>query len=167
VIETVIRLILTHVPLLLFVLAIGLGWLNRRGAPSKADHYLRWILLLSIGVDSLWAGLYHVFAPETAAAFIGWQVSPFQFEIGVADIALGVTAVVSFWRSLDFRAAVVVYASIFFAGVVYGHIHDAFVAGNFAPGNVGVMLMLSILRPILLVGLLWAAMRDRQQGGAS
>jgi hypothetical protein len=166
-IETVIRLILTHVPLVCFVLAIGLAWLTSSGAASTADHYLRWLLLLSVGVDGLWAGLFHLFAPETAASFIGWQDSPFQFEIGVADFALGVTAIASFWRSLDFRAAVVVFASIFFAGVVYGHIHEALAAGNYAPGNVGVMLAITILRPVLLVGLLWAAMRDRNDSGAA
>lgn len=29
---------------------------------------------------------------STAAALIGWQVSPFQFEVGMADLAIGATA---------------------------------------------------------------------------
>jgi hypothetical protein len=164
-IETAIRQLLTHVPLVMFLLALVIAWFTSRRARSKADHYLRWLLLLAVGVDGLWAGLYHILAPETAASFIGWQVSPFQFEIGVADTALGITAVVSFWRSLDFRAAVVVFASLFYAGVVYGHIHDAAVAQNFAPGNVGIMLVISILRPLLLAWLLWQAVRDRKSQG--
>jgi hypothetical protein len=45
----------------------------------------------------LWAGLFHVFFPHVAAASIGWEVSPFQFEVGVADIAIGLTAIASFW----------------------------------------------------------------------
>ena len=98
--EDLLRVILTNVPLFLFVTALLLAALTSRQALSKADHFLRWILLLPVGADALWAGLYHVLAPETAADFIGWEVSPFQFEVGIADIALGVTAVVSFWRSL-------------------------------------------------------------------
>jgi hypothetical protein len=158
-IESTIRLVITNIPLILFVLALLIAAMTSRSASSKAEHYLAWLLLLSIGVDTLWAGLYHVFAPQTAAAFIGWQDSPFQFEIGVADIASGVMAIVSFWRSLDFKLAVVIYAVIFYVGVVYGHIHEAVVAGNFAPGNVGIMLLLSISKPILLVGLVLAAKR--------
>lgn len=159
VIEQAIRAILTHVPLILCVSALVLAWTTRRNATSQAEHYLGWTLLLAIGADCLWAGLYHVLAPHTAAAFIGWQVSPFQFEIGVADIAIGLVAMVSFWRSLDFKAAVVGYAVVFYAGVVYGHIHEAITANNFAPGNVGILLALSIVRPVVVVALLWAARR--------
>ncbi len=158
--EDIIRVVLTNVPLFLFVTALLLAALTSRQAASKADHFLRWVLLLPVGADALWAGLYHVFAPETAADFIGWQVSPFQFEVGVTDIALGITAIASFWRSLDFRAAVVVYAAIFYVGVVYGHINDALSTGNYAAGNIGILLVLSIIRPLLLVALLWAATRD-------
>jgi hypothetical protein len=43
------------------------------------------VLLLPIGITGLWAGVSHVFFPATAAAHIGWQVSPFQFEVGMAD----------------------------------------------------------------------------------
>jgi hypothetical protein len=32
----------------------------------------------------VWAGFFHVFFPELAARSIGWAVSPFQFESGVA-----------------------------------------------------------------------------------
>jgi hypothetical protein len=154
-----IRLTLTNIPLIMFVLAFVLAALTSGSAASKADHYLGWVLLLAVGAASLWAGLYHVLAPRTAAAYIGWQPSPFQFEIGIADIAFGVAAMASFWRSLEFKAAVIVYAVIFYAGVVYGHIHQVMIAGDFAPGNFGVLLLLSIVLPVLLVGLLWSARR--------
>lgn len=164
--KDIFRVILTNFPLFLFVMALLLAALTSGPAHSKADHFLRWILLLAVGTDALWAGLYHVLAPETAADFIGWEASPFQFEVGVADVALGVTAIVSFWRSLDFRVAVVVYAAIFYVGVVYGHINDALADGNYAPGNIGILLVLSIVRPLLLVALLWAASRDKSAAGA-
>ena len=62
-------------------------------------------------------GIYDVFFPSTAAHFIGWQVSPFQFEVGMADLALGATAVWAFWRDLSFKAAIVCAASIFMLGM--------------------------------------------------
>ena len=53
---------------------------------------LAWIVLLPIGVTGLWAGVFHVFFPAVSARYIGWEVSPFQFEVGMADLAIGVTA---------------------------------------------------------------------------
>ena len=45
--------------------------------------------------------------PAVAAAHIGWQTSPFQFEVGMADLAIGITACLSFWRDLSFKAAAI------------------------------------------------------------
>jgi hypothetical protein len=161
-----IRFALTHVPLIAFLLALALAALtSRSAAASPAEHWLGWLLLLPVGVDALWAGLFHVLWPHTAASFIGWQVSPFQFEIGVADIALGVAGIAAFWRPLDFKAAVVVYAVVFYLGVAYGHVHQIIAAGNVAPGNAGALLVLTFVRPVLLVWLLAAAMRGRRAPG--
>ena len=62
---------------------------------------------MPVGVSGLWAAVFHLFFPAIAAADIGWEVSPFQFEVGMADLAIGATACVSFWRNLDFKAAAV------------------------------------------------------------
>ena len=56
----------------------------------------------------------------------------------MADLAIGATACLSFWRNLDFKAAVVMVSSIFFLGDAVGHVKQMMVAGNFAPGNAGV-----------------------------
>jgi hypothetical protein len=43
-------------------------------------------------------------------------VSPFQFEVSMADLAIGATACIAFWRDLGFKAAAVSAASIFLLG---------------------------------------------------
>jgi hypothetical protein len=40
--------------------------------------------------------VFHLFFPSIAAADIGWEVSPFQVEVGMADLAIGATAFASF-----------------------------------------------------------------------
>ena len=95
-----IAFVLRNLPVLLFVAALVFAWLSRSGAPI-ADRCLGWILLLPIGATGIWAAFFHIFFPQIAAADIGWQVSPFQFEVGLADLAIGATACVSFWRSLE------------------------------------------------------------------
>ena len=100
-----------------------------------AERFLSWIVLLPIGITGLWAGAFHVFFPATAAKLIGWEVSPFQFEVGMADLAIGATACIAFWRDLGFKAAAVSAASIFLLGDAVGHVKQMLIAGNFAPGN--------------------------------
>lgn len=144
-----IRLVLTHLPVLLCIAAIACAALSRQPG-HWSRRYLAWILLLAVGVDSLWAGIFHVFFPAIASAQIGWQQSPFEFEVGVADISLGLIAVMSFWRSLAFQSAVAMYAILFYAGVSIGHFVQAFGHGDFSPDNFGALLALTIARAVAL-----------------
>lgn len=151
-----IQLVLSNVPAVMFAASIIVALLLRNGRPLAA-RLLDWQLLLAAGVTGIWAGFFHMAFPQMAAQTIGWQVSPFQFEIGVADMAMGITAVVAFWRSLPFKAAVVLYIVLFNAGVAAGHIRQAVEAGNYAPNNFGLLLVLTIAEIIILPWLLWAA----------
>jgi hypothetical protein len=155
-----IAFVLRNLPVFLFVAALGLAATVRTGAHA-ADRFLAWILLLPVGVTGLWAALFHLFFPGVAAADIGWQASPFQFEVGMADLAIGVTACLSFWRNLDFKAAAVMASSIFLLGDAVGHVKQMLVAGNFAPGNAGVPFYSDVVLPVLMIGLLMIARRSR------
>jgi disulfide bond formation protein DsbB len=110
-----IAFFLRNLPAFLFVAALVIASVRRTPALAS-ERFLTWILLLPIGVTGLWAGISHVFFPATAAAHIGWQVSPFQLEVGMADLAIGITAVLSFWKELAFKAAAVCAASVFLLG---------------------------------------------------
>jgi hypothetical protein len=133
----------------------------RRGHGPAAERFLSWILLLPIGITGLWAGAFHIFFPATAAALIGWEVSPFQFEVGMADLAIGLTACIAFWRDLSFKAAAVSVASIFLLGDAVGHVRQMWIAGNFAPGNAGVPFYTDLICPLLAIALLFIASRRR------
>jgi disulfide bond formation protein DsbB len=154
-----IGFLLRNLPAVLFVAALVLAAVRRGETP--AERFLSWILLLPIGVTGLWAGVTHIFFPAVAASHIGWQTSPFQFEVGMADLAVGVTACISFWRDLSFKAAAVCAASVFLLGDAIGHIHQMIAANNFAPGNAGLPFYMDIICPVLAIGLLMVATRQR------
>ncbi|WGJ13583.1 hypothetical protein QEV83_12880 [Methylocapsa sp. D3K7] len=149
----IISFVLQNLPALLFVVALLVAAARRRHGPA-AERFLSWVLLLPIGVTGLWAGAFHVFFPATAARLIGWDVSPFQFEVGMADLAIGATAVIAFWRDLNFKAAAVCAASIFLLGDAVGHVKQMLIAGNFEPGNAGVPFYTDIICPVLAIALL-------------
>jgi hypothetical protein len=157
-IASAIRLLLQNLPAVLFLLALLIAAATRRGGPVP-ERLLSWILLLPIGVTGLWAGAFHVFLPKTAASLIGWQVSPFQFEVGMADLAIGVTACIAFWRDLSFKAAAVCAASVFLLGDAIGHMREMVMTGNFAPGNAGVPFYMDIIAPLSSIALLFVASR--------
>jgi hypothetical protein len=141
---------LRNLPAFLFVAALIFASLSR-GRRSAPERFLAWILLLPIGITGLWAGVSHIFFPTTAAAHIGWQVSPFQFEVGMANLAIGVTACIAFWRELPFQAAAVCAASVFLLGDAIGHVRQMIVAGNFATGNAGLPFYMDIICPVLAI----------------
>lgn len=156
-----IRLVLSNVPTIMFVAAIAAAFFSRR-PESVPERYLAWLLLLAVGVDGIWAGIFHIFFPSIASGQIGWAASPFEFEIGVADLALGIAAAISFRRSLSFMSGVATYAILFYVGVAVGHFHQAFARGDYAPDNFGMLLLVTLLRAVLLSWLLRAAWRIRE-----
>lgn len=154
----IITLVLSNLYSILFVLAFLMAGLLGGGRPYAA-RLLDWMLLLPVGIGGVWAGFFHIAFPEIAARSIGWQVSPFQFEIGVADMAIGIAAITAFWRSLPFKAAVVLYIVLFNFGVAVGHLRQA-MAGDFAPNNFGLLLVVTVAEMILLPVLLRRAAAD-------
>ena len=158
-IEAIIRLVLGNLTPLLFVLAFVMACCLK-APPSHGTRLLNWLLLLPVGLGGVWSGGFHVFFPEIASRSIGWQPSPFEYEIGVADMAMGITAIVSFWRPLAFKAAVALCVVLFYFGVAANHVHDAFAGGNFAPNNFGALLAVTIAQIILLPLLYLRAKRE-------
>lgn len=153
-IKDAITFFLSNLPAFLFVGAIVAALVLKQPAYFP-ERLLNWLLLLSVGVMNLWAGLFHVFAPEMSAKSIGWADSPFHFEIGVSDIAIGIVAILSFWRSLQFKAAVVGYTTLFFLGVAIGHVRQVILTGDMASNNFGLLLVLTVVLVIMLPTLYW------------
>lgn len=154
--------LLRNLPAVLLAISLVVA-AARRGHGNASERFLSWILLLPIGVTGLWAGVAHVLFPRTAAAHIGWQTSPFQFEVGMADLAIGVTACVAFWRDMPFKAAAVYAASIFLLGDAVGHVRQMVATGNFAPGNAGVPFYMDVICPLLAIAFLATATGKRKR----
>ena len=64
-----------------------------------------------------------------SSRLIGWEPSPFQFEVGWADLAIGASACITFWQDLGFKTAAASAASIFLLGDAVGHVRETLVAG--------------------------------------
>jgi hypothetical protein len=119
------------------------------------DRLLRYVLVFPLGLLSLWAAFGHIVVPHMAAEEIGWQPSPFQFEVGVANLGIGLGALYAAFRSREARLAIGIVAVAFLGGAGVGHIRDVAEAGNLAPGNAGPILITDFLTPLAIIVLLW------------
>jgi hypothetical protein len=126
--------------------------------PSFAvDRLLRYVFLFPLGVQGLWAFIGHVFFPQQSAASIGWATSPFQYEVGVANLGLGLACIYAAFRGFEARVAAGIVAACFLLGAGIGHVRDILTTGNLAPGNAGPIMLTDFLTPIALFALLFFA----------
>jgi hypothetical protein len=135
-------------------LHLGLG--KRPVSASRcAEVLLLYLLVFFAGVGGLMAFLGHTFKAQEIALKIGWQPSPFQFEVAVADLAFGVLGILCIWQRQGFWTATGIGYAIFLLGCAYGHIRDMTQHGNFSPYNVGMVLWVNDLAiPVVILLLL-------------
>jgi hypothetical protein len=119
------------------------------------DRLLRYLLVFPLGLLGLWGFVGHVFFPAQSAAAIGWVDSPFQFEVGVANLGVGLASLYAAFRSFEARLAASLAGAAFLMGAGIIHVTDIVTAGNFAPGNAGPILVTDFLTPIAVLVLLY------------
>jgi hypothetical protein len=129
------------------------------GAAMIVEKLLSWYVFFSIGVCYLYNAVFHMFFGKIAAAFIGWEDSPFQFEVGTASLGFSVIGFIAAFRSFDLRLGAIVPFSIFTLGAAAGHVNQMIAAGNFAAGNAGVIFYTDFIIPLFGFLLLWLQWR--------
>ena len=148
------------VPILLWVAALACAgvaiWREPRPVSRGfvVDRLLRYLLLFPLGLQGLWAFIGHVFFAEQAAASIGWANTPFQYEVGVANLGLGLGAIYAAFKGFEARFAVAIVGACFLIGAGIIHIVDIVGQGNLAPGNAGPILVTDFLTPLAILVLL-------------
>ncbi|HEX5274686.1 MAG TPA: DUF6790 family protein [Candidatus Rubrimentiphilum sp.] len=163
-IETAIRTILGNFELVLIVVAIVVTILKLRRAKMHrtvmTPAYTLWgeLLFYGIGFGFLWAGIFHAFFQQTAAAAIGWQPSPFEWELAWGEFGVAIIALLSLARGYEMRLATTLVFFIFSAGATIQHINQMICCHNYAPGNAGTILWINdIALPLVLLFLAYSS----------
>ncbi|MGZ7118318.1 MAG: DUF6790 family protein [Methanobacterium sp.] len=121
------------------------------------EVFLMWFLFIMVGIGSIWAFMGHVFLADAIAATIGWPAgSPFQYEVGIANLSYGILGILCLKFRDNFWTATVIAISVFYFGAAYGHVINMMQTGNMTPGNAGFALYIDIIIPIILICLLIA-----------
>ena len=121
---------------------------------SVLRTFLLWIIAINVGVAGLIGFTAHTFMAESVSMFIGWMPgSPFQFEVAIANLMLGILGFMCLWFTDDVWFVTVISTTIFGWGAAYGHIKDMMLNQNYAPGNAGTPLYVDVIAPVVLIAL--------------
>ncbi len=151
--DNLIRLTLSNFGLSMLILAFVLTFLNRLANKDLSIYEIlyRWVSLLPLGMTAIYAFILHAYFPIFTAETIGWVNSPFQYEVAVANLAIGVLAILSTHRSYQFRLATVIGSTVWLWGCAIGQARQLIENNSAIIGNAGSWFYMDILIPILLI----------------
>ena len=140
-------------------------WLEKRPVTRARliEVLLLYLLVIFAGVGGVLGFLGHTFMAREIALKIGWQPSPFQFEVALANLAFGVLGVLCLWQRQGFWTATGIGYATFLLGCGYGHLRDMIVHHNYAPYNVGLVLWLNDLAVPLAILVLLLMRRQNER----
>ncbi len=148
------------VPVIFIVITIiGAGIQISRERPSAdyaraAEILLDWAFLIIIGIGGIWAFIGHTLFANLVAESIGWPAgNPFQQEVALANLAIGVLGILALKIPGTFRIAPLIAYAIFMMGAGIGHIWQIISAHNFSVNNAGPILWIDLCMPVVLIGL--------------
>jgi hypothetical protein len=109
-------------------------------------------LLWLVGVQGFVFASGHLFFADRVADSIGWpRGNPFQFEVGLANLAMGVLGAFAPGNDRDWWLATLVAFGVFYLGAAIGHVRETVTKRNFSPGNFGGALVFDVAAPALLI----------------
>ena len=115
-----------------FVLSLIVGAIHlfRDKRPRTASHVaevlLLWLLVINVGIGGVFGFIGHAVFADRAAESIGWPTgNPFQFEVAVANLAVGVLGILCYWFRDQFWLATVIGNVVWQLGDAVGHIRQS------------------------------------------
>lgn len=122
-----------------------------RDVQAIATNLLLYQLVITVVLTGIQGFLGHVFKSDMIADFIGWEKgSPFQKELGYAELGYGISGILCIWMSKDFWLATIVTFSTLFIGATIVHIKETIKNKNFKPGNF-FMILPDLITPLSLI----------------
>lgn len=114
-------------------------------------------VVFMIGWAGIGAGISHIFFGNHISKTIGFDKSPYELEVGFADLAFGIAGVIAASFSTDYWFAVILASSIFRVGCGIGHIRSMVRDKNFAINNTAILFVNFVVPAFLLLAFFtWA-----------
>src|SRR6202042_2717420 len=79
-------------------------------------------LFFYVGVMGALTAYAPVFRPLQTSASIGWATSPYEYEVGMADLTVGVLGLLCVWIRGNFWLATAIANAVWLLGDAVGHV---------------------------------------------
>ncbi len=132
---------------------VALSPLRRSSGALIAETYLVYLLFIFVGLMGILSAYAHVFRPVQTSATIGWSTSPYEYEVGMADLTVGVLGILCLKFRGNFWLATAIATAVWFLGDAIGHFRQLIFYNDHASYNSGVFLVIEFVVPMLIVGL--------------
>jgi hypothetical protein len=139
---------------------VALSRKRRSGGDAIAETYLLYLFISYVGLMGLLTAYAHVFRPIQTSASIGWSTSPYEYEVGMADLTIGVLGILCVWFRGNFWLATAIANFCWLEGDAIGHVRQVVLHNNHAENNAGLFLYLEIAMPIVI---LWLTLYHRRK----
>lgn len=146
--------------LFFIILAVIVASVHLAAAPaarstrrSIAATYLLYLLVFYVGLMGFLSAYAHVFRPIQTSASIGWSTSPYEYEVGMADLTVGVLGIVCIWIRGNFWLATAIANAVWLLGDAVGHTRQILIANNHAANNSGIFLVAEFVTPFIILAL--------------
>ncbi len=130
---------------------LALSSRSRSSGTVIAQTFLLYLLFVYVGLMGLLTAYAHVFRPLQTSASIGWSPSPYEYEVGMADLTVGVLGILCVWIRGNFWLATAIANAVWLLGDAVGHIREMVMHNNHAPNNAGIFLAAEIITPLAIL----------------
>ena len=137
-----------------------------RTAEFVSGTFLNSFVFWAIGIAETINFVMHSVFGDYAAATIGWAQSPFQLELAMCSLGIGVMAFILGRRAAPLigKVALVIAVAIFGFGAAGGHIYQMLVNHDYAANNTGILLISDIvINTAGLILVIWHGMARRHE----
>jgi hypothetical protein len=124
---------------------------RRASRKSVAETYLIYCLFFFVGVMGVLTAYAHVFRPIQTSASIGWSTSPYEYEVGMADLTVGVLGLLCVWFRGNFWLATAIANAVWLLGDAIGHLRELTLHNNHAVNNSGIFLWTELITPFVIL----------------
>src|SRR5271168_5696 len=132
---------------------LGVSSSRRSSGAAIAATYLLYMLVIYVGLMGLLTAYAHVFRPLQTSASIGWSTSPYEYEVGMADLTVGVLGILCLWLQGNFWLATAIANAVWLLGDAVGHIRQTVLYNNHAANNAGICLAAELVTPVVILTL--------------
>jgi hypothetical protein len=147
------NLVFALIALIAASIHIALSPKRRSSGQTIAATYLIYLLFIYVGLMGILTAYAHVFRPIQTSASIGWSTSPYEYEVGMADLTVGVLGVLCLWFRGNFWLATAIANAVWLLGDAIGHVRQMLLFNNHAANNSGIFLAAELLTPVLILSL--------------